>query len=88
MQDLRDLLYVLLEDAAGVGVGDHERRRRLVNHLAQLIHGHATVFVQADFDGLEVRHRGRRRVGPVGCLGHDDGGPAFVPGILEVAPDH
>src|SRR3712207_8564632 len=39
-------------------------------------------------DGLEVRHRGRRRVGPVGSLRHDDGSPSLVPNVLEVPPDH
>jgi hypothetical protein len=34
VQDVGDLLYVPLVDAAGVGVGDHERGRRLVHHVA------------------------------------------------------
>ena len=48
VQYLRYLVYVPLVDAAGVGVGDHERRRRLVHHLPQLVHVNAAVLVEPD----------------------------------------
>src|SRR5215210_6873188 len=40
VQDPGDLLYVLLVDAAGVGVGDHERGGGLVHHRPQLLDVH------------------------------------------------
>ncbi|HVF22824.1 MAG TPA: SCO family protein, partial [Pyrinomonadaceae bacterium] len=57
VQDLGDLLYVLLVDAAGVGVGDHERGGGLVHHRPQLLDVHAAVFVQPDLHGPEPGHR-------------------------------
>ena len=55
VQDFGDLGDVALVDAAGIRVGDHERRGGFIYHVPQLFHGDAAVLVNADFDGPRSR---------------------------------
>src|SRR5688572_1687861 len=88
VQDGGDLGDVPLVDAAGVGVGDHERRRRIVYHLPQLVNVDAPMLVEPDLLCHEPSHRGCRRVGPVRRRRNEDCGASIVTGIVEELLDH
>ena len=87
MDDLRDLQDMLLKDAQGVGVGEHEAGGVRPRSGAQGLHIHTPVGGGGDVYH-RVPHHGRRgRVGAVGGVGDQDLGPPCVPPVMVVGLD-
>ena len=87
VDDPGDLQNVLVEDAQGVGVGEHQTRRVAARRSPQGFHVHAAVGAGGDVDHREARHHRRGRVGAVGRVGHENLGPARVPAAVMVGLD-
>ena len=71
VDDLGDLGHVALEDAQGVGIGQHDAGRVLVHDLADGLGGDDPVLVQLDRDGRVAANGRGRRVRAVRRAGHD-----------------
>ena len=72
MEDLRDLLDPLVEEAERRRVRQHEPRGALVHELAQLVHVQVPARVRADLLQLVAGHGHARRVRPVRRVGDED----------------
>ena len=67
-----DLQDVLIEEAHGVGIGEHEPRGVLPQDRLQGLQVHAAVRGGGDVHHLVAAHGGGGGVGAVGGIGHDD----------------
>ena len=83
VDDLRDLLDVLVEQAERVRVGEHQAGDVVVGLGAQVVDVDAAALVGADLDDLVAGHRHRRRVGAVRGVGREDLG-AVLAAVLVV----
>src|SRR5450759_4506982 len=78
MHEPGDLRDVLVEDAEGVGIGEHETGEIVVKQLPERLKVDAAAGVAADGDGLVPRHDDAGRVRAVGGVGDDDA-PGVAP---------
>src|SRR5699024_951647 len=78
-----DLQDVVVEDAHGVGVGEHQPRGVVPQHGLQGLQVHAAVGGGGDVHHLVAAHGGGGGVGAVGGVGNDDLPPlAVAPGVV------
>ena len=83
MDQTRDLQDVFVEDAHGVGVGEHQTGGIVPQGRAQAVQVHAAVGAGGDVHHLIAAHGRRGGVGAMGRVGHDDLGALVVaPGIV------
>ena len=79
----RDLQDVLVEDAHGVGIGEHQSGGILAQYGTEGIQIHAAILAGGDVHHVVAAHGGGGGVGAVGTVGHDDLRALFVaPGIV------
>jgi hypothetical protein len=85
VEDPLDLVDVLVEEAEGRRVRQHQPRRRLVDLGAEVVEVDIAARVGLDADEFIARHRHRGRVRPVGGVGDDDAAPLLaLAALLEV----
>ena len=84
MDNLGDLGDVRVEQADGVGVGEHQSRSVLVGGLAQRLDVDAAVGEGRNADDVEASHGGGGGVGAVGGVRNQDVHTAFVSVFLMV----
>ena len=85
VEDLRDLLDVLVEEAERGRVRQHQPRRALVHLRAQIVDVEVAARVGRDLLELVAGHRHARRVGPVrGVRGDDRVALVAFADVLEV----
>ena len=84
MDNLGDLGNVRVEQADGVGVGEHQSRGVFVGGLAQRLDIDAAVGEGRNADDVEAGHTGGSGVGAVGGVRDQDVDPAFVSVFLMV----
>ena len=78
-----DLQNILVEDAHGVGVGEHQAGGILPQSGPKRVQIHTAVRAGGDVHHIEAAHGRSGRVGAVGAVGHDDLGALFIaPGIV------
>ena len=78
-----DLQNVVVKNAHGVGVGQHQTGGILAQHGTERVQIHAAVRAGGDVHHLIAAHGGGGGVGAVGAVGHDDLGALVVaPGIV------
>ena len=88
VDDLGDLQDVGVEQAQGVGIGEHQAGGVRAGGLAQGFQVHAALGVGGDGDHVKARHGGRGRVGAMGSVGDQDLGPgAVAPGLMVLADE-
>ena len=73
-----DFQNVLVEDAHGVGVSEHQASGVVTQRGLQALQIHAAVRGGVDVDHLVAAHSGGSRVGAVGGVGDDDLGALLV----------
>ena len=82
-----DLQNVLIEDANGIGIGEHQSGGVFAQHLPEGLQIHTAVGGGGNVHHLIAAHGGSGRVGAVGGVGDDDLGAAAVAPRLVVLLD-
>ncbi len=85
---LEELHDPRLEEPERGGVRDHDGRRRRPERCPECLEVDAAVGRGRDVHRAEARHRGRRRVGAVRRIRHEDIGASGVPASPVIGPDH
>ena len=84
VDDPGDLQNIGIEQAQGVGVGEHEPGGVRPGGRAQGLQVHAALGIGGHVDHSEAAHGGGGRVGAVGGIGDQDLGPGWVPPVQVV----
>ena len=84
VDDPGDLQNIGIEQAQGVGVGEHEPGGVRPGGRAQGLQVHPALGIGGHVDHSEAAHGGGGRVGAVGGIGDQDLGPGWVPPVQVV----
>ena len=82
-----DLQNVLVENAHGVGIGQHQPRHIVSQHRLQSLQIHAAVGGGGDVHHLIAAHSGGGGIGAVGAVGNDDLGALMIAPCIVVLLD-
>ena len=82
-----DLQNVLVENAHGVGIGQHQPRHIVSQHRLQGLQIHAAVGGGGDVHHLIAAHGGGGGIGAVGAVGNDDLGALMIAPCIVILLD-
>ena len=88
VNDVRDLQYPTLEDAAGRGIGEHDAGGARPDDLLERRNVDIAVCAHGNFAHGVAAHGGGRGIGAVGCGRHDDLGSLPFAVRLVASADH